>query len=71
MHSRTKDFLQSCICAVHMEFVVFKYRKPELEGLVYYLICYAAFDCNQVRVEQPKIDEMWLSSHSPRLLHLG
>ena len=46
MHSRTEVVLQSGICAVHMEFIVFEYSEPELEGFVDYLINFEAFDCN-------------------------
>ena len=54
-----------------MKFAVFKYREPELKGLVDYLIDIAAFDSNQIRVEQTKIDELRLLGHSTRLHHVG
>ena len=70
VHSLTEVVLQRSIRAVHVEFAVVEYRKSELKGLVYYLIDFALFDGNQVRVEESKVDALKLLFHSPSLFHV-
>ena len=53
-----------------MKFAIFEHSEPELKWLVYDLIQFSTYHCNQVRIKLTKVDALWFFSKAPCLFHI-